>query len=190
MWIAGGAGCDQVFTNGEEIKIASIANGFEVRVSLGDRGPSMQVHVTVVNNSPDRVNVLPERFALFVLDGNAEKPLSYRSPEQVASSLRSGVAGYAAVLNVVSSFGTPDSPSTIEEKKKAHAKVARASTQTEETIAKINEDALRSNTVFPGQTIAGVVRFERPRNRRLTSFTLHVPIGSGTISFPFTVKRQ
>jgi hypothetical protein len=152
----------------------------------------MQARITLVNTSKERTTVDPEKFALFVHDGGIDKALAYRSAEQVGGAIRSGVAGYAAVLNVVAGMSTQvtDSSSQAEQKKQAAAKVARVASEAENAIAKINSEALRKNTVFPGQTITGVVHFERPRNRKLVEFILYVAVGSEQLVFPFTVKRR
>lgn len=177
------------------------------------RKDTMRVDLVVVNRTPNRVDVIPQKTYLQIFQPRF-KELAYKSPDQLSASIRHRAAS-ASILAAMGSFrtktitsttygsgsvdivgaggsatgtysGTATTTTTMPDeaaRAQSAAQIAAIEQRKETAMQAVHDITLRSNTLFPGQQISGAMFFEREKNH--TSMVLSVPLAGRTFQFVF-----
>jgi hypothetical protein len=211
-WRENAPDSDAFYVDGLRIETLQV-NGIEVRAAVSDADSYMRVDLVVVNRTPNRVDVIPEKTYLQIFQPRF-KELAYKSPDQLSTSIRHRAA-WASILAAMGSFRTKTITSTTygsgsvdivgagglatgtysgsatttttmpDEAARAQsaAQIAAIEQRKEAAMQAVHDITLRSNTLFSGQQISGAMFFEREKNH--TSMVLSVPLAGRTFQFVF-----
>ncbi len=109
-WQQGAPGSDGFYNDGFLVRSLTVS-GVTLRVALRDTGWKMRVDVAVVNDSSQRLDVVPAQFTLGELTPK-EKALAYQSTEQLAKSINRRTAWANFFTNFGAGLATEQSTST------------------------------------------------------------------------------
>jgi hypothetical protein len=216
-WAKGAPNCDYLLENGQFVQIVRV-DGIELRAALRDTGWKMRAQVGVVNATKSRLDVIPDLFSLTVvepkrktlrLQGPEElaKSIDRRATWHAIGASLGGMAtkettSESQTNGTVSVFGsggfatgvyretttTTQTEPDYEARRRAAEQVSVIQTRRDEAIAGVHSQALRGNTLMPGQRIEGFVFFER--EKKADSLVLTVPVGNVTVEFPFGKRKK
>lgn len=205
--------CDFIVLDGTGYRVVS-HDGRTIAVTFATDGDYLLADVLVKNESQDRFNVIPLRWAVFGYTDEAasltgQKPLlqSYaENPTKVADKVErkakwanffSGMASALATSttqvqgrisdtygNSATYTGEITGPDTVAQQRAAIDRQERRA-RADAKADSIMEWALQSNTVLPDSKVAGRVYFKKGKAR---FFEVYLPIGE--IVYMFTVKRK
>jgi hypothetical protein len=209
-WHEGAPGCDHFVSNG--ILVESLtANGVTVQVSLHDTGWKLRANVAIANEGSESFRIEPSKFILDEIGANG-RPLFYQDPAELAKNVTHQVLWTESVaepssasprtmasaepvgattVGYRSSF-TPavSAPNYIIQHQNAEENAVRKEGKQTlgNTAQQILALALKPANLEPNDKAAGAVWFERSKNPE--QLMLRIPIGSQTMEFPLSFKRQ
>jgi len=215
-WQFGARNSDWLVRNGLEIVMLG-QDGLTVKVALTVHHPRHVALVDVTNETGQRVEVVPSRMTLDLVEPE-HKPFPYLDPDTLAASVRQ-TSIWAYVFAAMASMGTQQSHTTgmvggvrVNMTTTTHDQAAEdraieaINRNTERRVgvaSDIQRGALRENTVLPGEDVGGSVFFATPKHYDKDYGTgkletvLRVPVGDYVFEFPFwwegtlpTTKRQ
>ncbi len=167
---------------------ATERNGLVVAACLDDSRREMEVLVSVVNGSKERVDVIPPSMSLAVTTIKFQA-LRYLDPGKVASKRHvplwaQMLAGAAAGMATKQTTVTGDINATIREpdtaaQERIFNSLVLAQTAKAAEARQIVVTALLPNTIFPGGRISGFVYFARPKHLG-SYFPEEAPVGTMT----------
>jgi hypothetical protein len=204
--------CDFVVLDGTGYRIVS-HNGRTIAVTFATDGDYLLADVLVRNDSEDRFNVLPLRWAVFgyadesAADGGKPLLQSYaEDPKKIADKVERKArwanffAGLGAALatsttqtegrisdtygNAVTYTAETTQPDTAAQRQAA-IEIDRRRQRSAADADSIMEWALKSNTVLPGARVAGRVYFKKGKAK---FYEVYLPIGE--VVYMFSVKRK
>jgi hypothetical protein len=208
-WQNGDPNSDLIMRNGRELLILQ-QGGLSVVVNLAVSHPRQVALVYVRNATDRRFEVVPSEMS-FDLVEPARKPFAYQDPDELAKSLRR-VSPWAYVFAAMAGMATQQSHTTgtvttaggstafINSTTTAPDNAARdrtiqnlSETQLAKEVAasKIQDIALRENTVLPGEGVWGHVFFNPPKHYERDyamgklECILRVPISDYVFEFPY-----
>lgn len=208
-WRNGAPNSDVILRNGRGLLILHQA-GLSVVVNLEVRRPRQVVIVYVRNGTGQRIELVPSEmnFELADLDGGT---FVYQDPDKVAASIRRvspwaylfvGMAGMATQQshtpgtvnmpggNTAFINSTTTAPDTAA-RERAIDNLNEARAAKEVAASKVQDVALRENTVLPGEEVWGYVFFCPPKHyskaygKGKLEAVLRVPVGDYVFEFPF-----
>lgn len=172
--------------------------GVTVTVSLKDTGKLNRLSVYVDNRSADAVNIVPSSIALHQnspkyeeLPMKSERELQNMVGRrvfwgQVIASLGAGLSRNRSTITTSSSYGsmttvvdTPD----YEGQARWLAEADQLSLQGQAVTNMVAQEYLRTTTVFPGSSFAGMLWFKR--DKAFGAGVVRLTIGSRLYEFPF-----
>jgi hypothetical protein len=197
-WQSGAANSDLIVRNGLQIAILD-HEGLSVRVTLTVQNYRQVALVGVINQTPNRVEVVPSEMTFVLLDPEG-KTFPYQDPDKIAAKARNAAA-LASVLAGILSYqrsyttgaihGTSFYSTTTTYPNVSGSALALAGQIKEDEASNIQRDGLRENTLVPGEHVAGAVFFAAPKHyekdyktRKLETL-LRVPVGDYMFEFPF-----
>ena len=133
-WVRGSSNSESLYKDGALVEVLR-EGGIEIRATLADTGAKMRVNILVVNNSPARIDVVPDQFALEITEPKLQV-LKYQDPGQMAKSMarRAGWAGFGAGLGGMST------------------KTVSSESQTNGNVSIHDQDGNSSNGTYSGST--------------------------------------
>lgn len=201
-WQQGSSNSDSIMSDGQAVKVI-LSDQVTISVTLIERKNWIpHAFVSVENKKAERLLVDPTNWTLNVL---TPKPrvLASREPEKLASSLE-GRGKWAAALGAVgASMATKQSTATIrnsdgttttatisEPDTAAQQRAAANSRAQQVTLGSVAEyvrtSSLKPNTVFPKESVSGIVWFE---DKKYKEVVLTIIIDGITYEFPFEKKK-
>jgi hypothetical protein len=201
-WQYGAADSDLIVRNGLQIAILD-HEGLSVRVALTGQDRRHVALVGVINQTPDRVEVVPSEIT-FVLLEPERKTFPYHDPDELAKNPRIKAA-LAEVLAAMLSYqrfqtageiyrtlrGATSDSTTTTYPDLSDTALAAGGPAKEGEPSTIERGALRENTLLPGGRVSGAVFFDVPRDYDRDYGTgkletvLAVPIDHYLFQFPF-----
>jgi len=201
-WQEGASNSDSIMSDGQEVKVIS-SDSVTVSVTLIERKNWIpHALVMVENKKTERFLVDPGNWTLNVV---GPKPIVLRSrePEALARSLENRGEWAAAIGTATASMATTQSTATIRNSdgttstatitgpdKAAQQRAATNAREQRVTLASVAEyvrtSSLRPNTLFPKQSISGIVWFEAKKYKQVV---LTIIVDGTTYEFPFEKKK-
>jgi len=199
---------DLLVRNGLEIVMIG-QDGLTVKVTLTVRDQRQVALVDVTNESGRRVEVIPSRMTLDLVEPEV-KPFPYLDPDTLAESVRS-TSGWAYVFDAMAIMGSGmatqksytrgsvgntqvDITTTTHDQVPQDSVIENINRNSERKAGKASEiqyAALRENTVLPGEEVRGSVFFAPPKHYKIDyqngklETVLRVPVGDYVFEFPF-----
>jgi len=203
-WKSGAPNSDLLVRNGIEIVMLE-KDGLGVLVALTVRPPRQVALVEVVNRTGQRVEVVPSRMTLDLMEPEP-KPFPYEDPDTLAASVRR-TSGWEYIFVAMASMGTQQSHTTgmvgnvpVDVTTTTHDQAAedraidnlhRKQERKAAMASDIERGALRENTVLPGEDVSGSVFFAAPKHydrdyqKGRLETVLRVPVRDYVFEFPF-----
>jgi hypothetical protein len=201
-WQSGAPNSDLIVRNGLQIAILD-HEGLSVRVTLTVQHHRQVALVGVINQTPNRVEVVPSDMT-FVLLEPEEKSFPFQDPDKLAEKARNAAA-FAEVLAAMLSYqrsytageiyrtplGATFHSTTTTYPNVSGTALAAAGQAKEGEASTIERGALRENTLLPGERVSGAVFFDAPKHydtdygKGKLETVLRVPIGHYLFQFPF-----
>ena len=203
-WQSDARNSDWVVRNGLEIVMLG-QDGLTVKVALTGRDPRQVALVTVTNQTGQRIELLPSRMTLDLVEPK-HKTFRYLDPDALAAKVRQ-VSPWIYIFGAMAMMGTQTSwtsgtvggqrvnLSTTTHDQAAEDRVRNDIEMEEERKAaeasNIQREGLRENTLLPGESVAGAVYFAAPKHYDKDYRTgklravLRVPVGDYVFEFPF-----
>jgi hypothetical protein len=211
-WSENSPDSDAFYVDGLRIETLQVA-GIEVRATVSDTDSYMRVDLVVINRTPNRVDLIPEKAYLQIFRPRF-KELAYKSPGQLSASIRHRAA-WASFLTAMSSFqtrtvrsvshdsgsvniagsggsataaysGSSITTTTVPDEAaqaRSAAQLAEIEQRSEAALQTVRDITLRANTLFPGQRKSGAMFFQREKIH--TSMVLSVPLAGRIFQFVF-----
>jgi len=203
-WQSDARNSDWVVRNGLEIVMLG-QDGLTVKVALTGREPRQVALVTVTNQTGQRIELLPSRMTLDLVEPK-HKTFRYLDPDALAAKVRQ-VSPWIYIFGAMAMMGTQTSwtsgtvggqrvnLSTTTHDQAAEDRVRNDIEMEEERKAaeasNIQREGLRENTLLPGESVAGAVYFAAPKGyegdyeKRKLETVLRIPVGDYVFEFPF-----
>ena len=205
-WQSGTSNSDWKMSNGS-LTLTLRQDGLTLMVALTKFGPYQVALVTVFNETHQRIEVVPSRITLEQVEPE-HAPYTYQDPDKLAKSVRH-ISRWAYVGAAMAGMGTQESQATITNSDGSTSTATittRDSAAQDRAIENINRgrdlraarasiiqtDALRENTVLPGEDVSGSVFFAVPKHygkyyryKGKLETVLRVPVSDYVFEFPF-----
>jgi hypothetical protein len=181
-WQSDARNSDWVVRNGLEIVMLG-QDGLIVKVALTGREPRQVALVTVTNQTNQRIELLPSRMTLDLVEPK-HKTFRYLDPDALAAKVRQ-VSPWMYIFGAMAMMGTRTSwtsgtvggqhvnLSTTTHDQAAEDRVLNDIEMEQERKAaeasNIQRDGLRENTLLPGESVAGPFSSLPPRATRATT---------------------
>lgn len=203
-WQSDARNSDWVVRNGLEIVMLG-QDGLTVKVALTGREPRQVALVTVTNQTDQRIELLPSRMTLDLVEPR-QKTFRYLDPDALAAKVRQ-VSPWIYIFGAMAMMGTQTSwtsgtvggqrvnLSTTTHDQASEDRVLNGIEMEQERKAaeasNIQREGLRENTLLPGESVAGAVFFAAPKGyegdyeTRKLETVLRIPVSAYVFEFPF-----